>query len=142
MQYLCQLLVCDVGSVLDLLEGIIIWDKDSDVGQVLQWRNDVDLCSCASKCCEAAGDESLRDTQWNKEELVDDVDNTIVEFDILQMLMRILYKVLLTYGNSHLARHFDAGRDNGVGTSSRLTETTCPPVTLLPLTSPSSTMPE
>ncbi len=116
MQYLCQLLVCDVGSVLDLLEGIIIWDKDSDVGQVLQWRKEVDLCSCASKCYEAAGDESLRDTQWNKEELIDDVDNTIVEFDILQMSMRILYKVLLTYGNSHLARHFDAGRDNGVGT--------------------------
>ena len=84
LQNLRELVVCDVGGAAgNPLESIVVGAEDGDVRQVFERGYKVCLGSGSGKCSEIAGDESLRDAEWDEQQLVNDVDDTVVKFDVL-----------------------------------------------------------
>lgn len=50
--------------------------------------DEVGLGGCSGKCSEVARDERLGLTQGNEQQLVDDVNNAVVEFEVLCLSAR------------------------------------------------------
>lgn len=70
-------------AICKCLEGVVVWAEDGDVRKLLQCRHYAGLSGCASESGEVATDESLGDTQWDGQKLVDDVNDAVVELDVL-----------------------------------------------------------
>ena len=129
------------------MKGVVVGAEDCDVREVFEGSDKVCLGGGASEGGEISCDEGGGDAEGDDQEFVDDVDYTVVEFEVLVWIVSLI--------NIRSLR--GSGRLTGTTTwlvdliplvtialpsSFRFTETTCPPVTLLPLTSPSSIKPE
>ena len=131
----------------EALESVVVGAEDCDVREVFEGSDKVCLGGGASEGGEISCDEGGGDAEGDEEEFVDDVDYTVVEFEILVWVISLVdigsvrESDKLT-GTTTWLVDLTPLVTIALPSSSRFTETTCPPVTLLPLTSPSSTKPE
>jgi len=84
LQDVGQLIVRNVsGTAGDSLEGVVVGAKDCDVGQIFKRWHKVDFGGCSGKSGEIAGDERFTNTQWDEQQLVNDVNDAVIEWDVL-----------------------------------------------------------
>jgi hypothetical protein len=152
LQDLGQLLVGDVcgcgcAARGEFLEGVVVWAEDCYVGEGFEGFDEVGGGCGAGESGEVAGDQGRGEAEGDEQEFVDDVDDAVVEFDVLisYSLIRDLFGRLAMGRLTALITWLVAlipAVTTALPSPSNPTATTCPPVTLLPLTSPSSTNPE
>jgi hypothetical protein len=80
----------------DLLEGFIVWYEDCDFGQLVEGVNEIQFRGSTCQCGEVASDQSIGDALRDQEEIIDDVNDSVIVLDVLLRLVDSVGGAFLT----------------------------------------------